>query len=61
VFPICAAVRKSDGDLKDAIDRAFEALGRSGALAAVRSRWHVPDEAATATESGPAPGKDPGP
>ena len=29
-FPICAAVRKSDGELKDEIDRAWDALDRSG-------------------------------
>ena len=29
-FPICAAVRKSDRDLKDAIDRAWDELDRSG-------------------------------
>jgi polar amino acid transport system substrate-binding protein len=43
-FPICAAVRKSDGDLKEAIDQAWEALGRSGDLARVFGRWHVPYE-----------------
>ena len=32
-FPICAAVRKSDRDLKDAIDRAWDELDRSGRLA----------------------------
>ena len=40
-FPICAAVRKSDGDLKAAIDRAWTELDRSGELARVFSRWHV--------------------
>ncbi len=29
-FAICAAVRKTDPDLKDAIDRAWEKLDRSG-------------------------------
>ena len=43
-FPICAAVRKSDGDLKDAIDRAWDELDRSGKLAQVFARWHVPYE-----------------
>jgi polar amino acid transport system substrate-binding protein len=47
-FPICAAVRKSDRDLKDAIDRAFDELDRSGRLAEAFARWHVPyDRAAT--------------
>ena len=40
-IPICAAVRKSDGDLKAAIDRAWAELDRSGELARVFSRWHV--------------------
>jgi polar amino acid transport system substrate-binding protein len=43
-FPICAAVRRSDGDLKEAIDRAWDALDRSGELAKVFARWHVPYE-----------------
>ena len=43
-FPICAAVRKSDADLKEAIDRAWDALDRSGKLAQVFARWHVPYE-----------------
>jgi polar amino acid transport system substrate-binding protein len=41
-FPVCAAVRKDDGDLKAAIDEALEELGRSGRLARVFARWHVP-------------------
>ncbi len=40
-FPISAAVRKSDGDLKDAIDRAWDELDRSGRLAQVFARWHI--------------------
>ena len=40
-FPICAAVRKSDRDLKDAIDRAWDELDRSGRLADVFARWHI--------------------
>jgi ABC-type amino acid transport substrate-binding protein len=46
-FPIGAAVRKADRDLKDAIDRAFDELERSGRLAAVFARWHVPYERTT--------------
>jgi polar amino acid transport system substrate-binding protein len=46
-FPICAAVRKSDRDLKAAIDRAFDELGESGKLAEVFARWHVPYVAPT--------------
>jgi polar amino acid transport system substrate-binding protein len=41
-FPICAAVRKSDRDLKAALDRALQELAESGELAAVFSRWHIP-------------------
>jgi polar amino acid transport system substrate-binding protein len=41
-FPVCAAVRKTEGDLKGAIDRAFEELDRSGRLAQVFARWHIP-------------------
>jgi polar amino acid transport system substrate-binding protein len=43
-FPICAAVRKSDRDLKDTIDRAWDTLDRSGKLEQVFARWHVPYE-----------------
>ena len=45
-FPICAAVRKTDGELKDAIDRAWDELDRSGQLAQVFARWHIPYEPA---------------
>jgi ABC-type amino acid transport substrate-binding protein len=41
-FPIVAAVRKADGDLKDAIDRAWLDLDRSGRLAEVFARWNIP-------------------
>ena len=41
-FPLCVAVRKSDGDLKVEIDRAFAELKRSGRLSKVFARWHVP-------------------
>ncbi len=40
-LPMTAAVRKSDGDLKEAIDRAWDELDRSGELAAVFGRWHI--------------------
>jgi ABC-type amino acid transport substrate-binding protein len=49
-FPITAAVRKTDRDLKDAIDRAWDELGRSGRLARVFARWHIPYERAAASE-----------
>jgi ABC-type amino acid transport substrate-binding protein len=41
-FPVSAAVRKSDGDLNEAIDRAWDVLDRTGKLAQVFARWHVP-------------------
>lgn len=41
-FPVVAAVRKSDRELKEAIDRAWEDLGRSGQLASAFARWHIP-------------------
>jgi ABC-type amino acid transport substrate-binding protein len=50
-FPICAAVRKTDGDLKMAIDQALEKLARSGELARVFARWHIPYTAAKKGES----------
>ncbi len=50
-FPIGAAVRRSDGDLKDAIDVAWDTLDRSGKLAKVFARWHVPYESLRQTDS----------
>jgi polar amino acid transport system substrate-binding protein len=41
-FPMCAAVRKSDGDLKTEIDRALEELRRSDKLSKIFARWHMP-------------------
>jgi ABC-type amino acid transport substrate-binding protein len=41
-FPICAAVRKSDGDLRAAIDEALDELASSGRLTEVFTRWHIP-------------------
>jgi polar amino acid transport system substrate-binding protein len=41
-FPVTAAVRRSDSDLKEAIDRALGELDRAGRLAPVFARWHVP-------------------
>jgi ABC-type amino acid transport substrate-binding protein len=46
-FPICAAVRESDTDLKVAIDQAWDELKRSGRLAQIFARWHIPFEAET--------------
>jgi ABC-type amino acid transport substrate-binding protein len=60
-FPVCAAVRKTDADLKEAIDRAFDALERSGGLAAVLARWHIPDDTIAVNGPGPRPRKVPGP
>jgi polar amino acid transport system substrate-binding protein len=45
-FPIVAAVRKSDRELKDAIDRAWDELDRSGQLARAFARWSIPHEPA---------------
>jgi len=44
-FPICAAVRKSDEDLKVALEQAFVELAESGKLAEVFARWHIPYDA----------------
>jgi polar amino acid transport system substrate-binding protein len=43
-FPISAAVRKSDPDLKDAIDRAWDELERTNRLSSIFARWQVPYE-----------------
>jgi ABC-type amino acid transport substrate-binding protein len=45
-FPICVAVRKSDRDLKAAIDVALQELAASGKLADVFARYHIPYTAA---------------
>ena len=55
-FPLCAAVRKTDSDLKDAIDMAWVELDRSGELARVFARWHIPYKSAAVAE----PRKEPG-
>jgi polar amino acid transport system substrate-binding protein len=47
VFPLCAAVRKTEGDLKEAIDRAWKELDRSGQLGKVFALWHIPYESGT--------------
>jgi ABC-type amino acid transport substrate-binding protein len=41
-FPICAAVRHEDSDLKAALNDALERLHQSGQLDEVFVRWHVP-------------------
>lgn len=41
-FGICAAVRKGDDDLKAAIDEALNELAKTGRVAEVFKRWHVP-------------------
>jgi polar amino acid transport system substrate-binding protein len=40
-FPICAAVRKNDAELKQAIDQAFAELAKSRKLGEVFARWHI--------------------
>jgi ABC-type amino acid transport substrate-binding protein len=46
-FPISAAVRKSDDDLRAAIDSAWDVLDKTGKLAQVFTRWHIPYEPPT--------------
>jgi polar amino acid transport system substrate-binding protein len=50
-LPICAAVRKTDRDLKGAIDRIWGELDRSRRLADVFARWHIPYEPMSDAES----------
>lgn len=42
VFPLCAAVRIADADLKEVVDEAIIGLERSGRLDEVFARWHIP-------------------
>ena len=46
-FPICAAVRRDEVDLKGAIDTTWNELRKSGQLAQVFARWHVPFDKVT--------------
>jgi polar amino acid transport system substrate-binding protein len=41
-FPICAAVRRTEPDLKEAIDEAFVELQESATLKKLFARWHIP-------------------
>jgi polar amino acid transport system substrate-binding protein len=41
-FPICAAVRRTEPDLKDTIENVLQQLHVSGQLAEVFARWNVP-------------------
>jgi polar amino acid transport system substrate-binding protein len=50
-FPICAALRKGDRDLTDAIDHAWQKLDRSGRLAQILARWHISDAVDTRSET----------
>jgi ABC-type amino acid transport substrate-binding protein len=50
-FPICAAVRKTDRDLKEPIDHAWDKLEQSGRLERVFARWHIPYEPLAAAKS----------
>jgi ABC-type amino acid transport substrate-binding protein len=56
-FPVSAAVRKADGDLKDAIDQAFADLDRSGRLERVFARWYIPYERGNTTAARSEPGQ----
>ena len=58
-FPLCAAVRKTEGDLKDAIDRAWDELDRSGELAKVFARWHIPYDPARSPSREKSQGREP--
>lgn len=49
-FSICAAVRKNDADLREAIDAALQELASSGQLGEVFGRWHVPYDPPRKTE-----------
>ncbi len=49
-FPIGAAVRRADTDLRAAIDQAWDELMQSGRLAQVFARWHIPYTAPNARE-----------
>lgn len=49
-FPICAAVRKSDSDLRDGVDQALDELASSGQLTEVFTRWHIPYDPPRKTE-----------
>jgi ABC-type amino acid transport substrate-binding protein len=51
-FPICAAVRKSDRDLKAAIDKALAELAESDKLAPVFERWKIPYVPSPKSEKG---------
>jgi ABC-type amino acid transport substrate-binding protein len=53
--PITAAVRKSDTDLRDAINQAWDELDRSGRLAQVFARWQIPFESGSRTQQGKGP------
>jgi len=47
-FPICAAMRRDETELQNAVNAAFDQLRRSGRLARVFARWHIPfDETVT--------------
>jgi ABC-type amino acid transport substrate-binding protein len=49
-FPITAAVRKTDRDLKIAVDQAWDELRRSGKLAQVFAGWHIPFESVASSQ-----------
>ena len=51
-FPICAAVRKNDAELKQAIERAFAELAESRKLGEVFARWHIPFERTAVSTEG---------
>jgi polar amino acid transport system substrate-binding protein len=54
-FPISAAVRKTDRDLKEAIDQAWDELGQSNRLAEVFAHWQIPYEPVAAHRTSSEP------
>ena len=46
-FPICAAVRRTEPDLKEAIDEVFVELQESATLEKLFARWHIPIDVAS--------------
>lgn len=53
--PICAALRKSDDALQSAVNEAFANLAKSGRLAEVFARWHIPYNAPVSLTPSPLP------
>jgi ABC-type amino acid transport substrate-binding protein len=52
-FPICAAVRRTESDLKAAIDAALVKLDQSGEMEQIFARWNVPYDRSDGQERPP--------